>query len=128
MLCHRRATTGIRRRRHGGVRDPEVKPSGLPSGRNDDDGLDLDYDRLDMYDQKEAMEEALRHSGVNAGKRIAGRGAELGPEGDFTPAEVNDILSSGVHPITLGQVILRSETAALYTISALNYEMQSPRG
>jgi 16S rRNA U1498 N3-methylase RsmE len=33
-----------------------------------------------------------------------------------------------VHPITLGQVILRSETAALYTISALNYEMQSPRG
>ena len=31
-------------------------------------------------------------------------------------------------PITLGQVILRSETAALYTISALNYEMQSPRG
>ncbi len=52
----------------------------------------------------------------------------VGPEGDFTPAEVNDILSSGVHPITLGQVILRSETAALYTISAFNYEMQSPRG
>ena len=31
-------------------------------------------------------------------------------------------------PHHLGQVILRSETAALYTISALNYEMQSPRG
>lgn len=51
----------------------------------------------------------------------------VGPEGDFTPAEVNDVLSAGVHPITLGQVILRSETAALYTVSALNYEMQSPR-
>ena len=52
----------------------------------------------------------------------------VGPEGDFTPAEVNDLLTAGVHPITLGQVILRSETAALYTVSALNYEMQSPRG
>jgi len=51
----------------------------------------------------------------------------VGPEGDFTPAEVNDVLTAGVHPITLGQVILRSETAALYTVSVLNYEMQSPR-
>jgi len=52
----------------------------------------------------------------------------VGPEGDFTPAEVNDLITAGVHPITLGQVILRSETAALYAVSALNYEMQSPRG
>ncbi len=52
----------------------------------------------------------------------------VGPEGDFTPAEVNDLLSAGVHPITLGQVILRSETAALYMVSAINYEMQSPQG
>ncbi|MDP6904598.1 MAG: RsmE family RNA methyltransferase [Verrucomicrobiota bacterium] len=51
----------------------------------------------------------------------------VGPEGDFTPAEINDILTAGVHPITLGQVILRSETAAIYTVSALNYELQSPR-
>ena len=52
----------------------------------------------------------------------------IGPEGDFTPAEVNDIQSVGVKPITLGQVILRSETAALYCLSALNYELQAPRG
>ena len=52
----------------------------------------------------------------------------VGPEGDFTPAEINDILTAGVHPITLGQVILRSETAAIYAVSALNYELQSPRG
>mgnify|MGYP000341921936 CR=1 FL=1 len=51
----------------------------------------------------------------------------IGPEGDFSPSEVNDILSAGIHPITLGQVILRSETAALYCLSVLNYEMQAPR-
>ncbi|MEE2813927.1 MAG: RsmE family RNA methyltransferase [Verrucomicrobiota bacterium] len=51
----------------------------------------------------------------------------IGPEGDFSPSEANDILSSGIYPITLGRVILRSETAALYSLSVLNYEMQAPR-
>ena len=51
----------------------------------------------------------------------------VGPEGDFTPAEVNDILTAGFRPITLGQVILRSETAAMCAVSSINYEMQSPR-
>jgi 16S rRNA (uracil1498-N3)-methyltransferase len=52
----------------------------------------------------------------------------IGPEGDFAPSEVNAILSAGFQPITLGRVILRSETAALYCLSTLNYEMQAPRG
>jgi 16S rRNA (uracil1498-N3)-methyltransferase len=52
----------------------------------------------------------------------------IGPEGDFSPSEVNAILSAGFQPITLGRVILRSETAALYCLSTLNYEMQAPRG
>lgn len=50
----------------------------------------------------------------------------VGPEGDFTPAEVNAIQNSGALPITLGQLVLRSETAAIYCLSVLNYEMQSP--
>ena len=50
----------------------------------------------------------------------------IGPEGDFTPAESNDILSGGALPITLGKVVLRSETAAVYCLSALNYELQAP--
>ena len=52
----------------------------------------------------------------------------IGPEGDFSPSEVNAILSAGFQPITLGRVILRSETAALYCLATLNYEMQAPRG
>jgi 16S rRNA (uracil1498-N3)-methyltransferase len=51
----------------------------------------------------------------------------IGPEGDYTPAEINSIRAAGVLPITLGQLVLRTETAALYCLSVLNYELQSPR-
>ena len=50
----------------------------------------------------------------------------VGPEGDFTPAEYNAIRASGALPITLGQLVLRSETAAIYCLSIINYELQSP--
>lgn len=50
----------------------------------------------------------------------------VGPEGDFTAAETEVIKSHGVLPITLGQLILRVETAATYCLSVLNYELQSP--
>jgi 16S rRNA (uracil1498-N3)-methyltransferase len=50
----------------------------------------------------------------------------VGPEGDFTPAEINAIRAAGALPITLGQLILRSETAAFYCLSVLNYELQAP--
>jgi 16S rRNA (uracil1498-N3)-methyltransferase len=50
----------------------------------------------------------------------------VGPEGDFTPAEINAIRAAGAVPISLGQLILRSETAAFYCMSVLNYEMQAP--
>ncbi len=46
----------------------------------------------------------------------------IGPEGDFTPAEIGAALSAGFQPVSLGPLILRTETAALYTLSALLYE------
>lgn len=49
----------------------------------------------------------------------------VGPEGDFTPAEMNAIKSAGALPITLGRLVLRSETAAIYALSVLNYELES---
>jgi len=49
----------------------------------------------------------------------------IGPEGDFTPAEINAIKTEGALPITLGRLVLRSETAAVYCLSILNYELQS---
>lgn len=47
----------------------------------------------------------------------------IGPEGDFTPAEFNLARSHGCRPITLGPIILRVETAAIYCLSVLSYEL-----
>lgn len=47
----------------------------------------------------------------------------VGPEGDFTPAELNLARTHGCHPITLGPIILRVETAAIYCLSVLSYEL-----
>ena len=47
----------------------------------------------------------------------------IGPEGDFTPAELNLARSHGCRPITLGPIILRVETAAIYCLSVLSYEL-----
>ncbi len=40
----------------------------------------------------------------------------IGPEGDFTPAEIELALSRGVRPVTLGASRLRTETAALAAV------------
>ncbi len=61
----------------------------------------------------------------------AGAGAEeprsvlmaIGPEGDFTPAEIALARAHGCQPLTLGPIILRVETAAIYCLSILSYEL-----
>jgi 16S rRNA (uracil1498-N3)-methyltransferase len=50
----------------------------------------------------------------------------VGPEGDYTPAELNAIKAQGALPISLGSLVLRSDTAAIYCLSVLNYELQAP--
>lgn len=41
----------------------------------------------------------------------------IGPEGDFSPAEVERLLAAGFKPVTLGQSRLRTETAALMAVA-----------
>lgn len=45
----------------------------------------------------------------------------IGPEGDFTPAEVEMALQAGFKPITLGNTRLRTETAALEACFEINF-------
>ena len=47
----------------------------------------------------------------------------VGPEGDFTPAEIALARSHGCQALTLGPIILRVETAAIYCLSILSYEL-----
>lgn len=49
----------------------------------------------------------------------------VGPEGDFTPAESALAKSFGCRPITLGPIVLRTETASIYCMSVLSYELMN---
>ena len=50
----------------------------------------------------------------------------VGPEGDFTPEEIAITSGAGALPITLGPLVLRADTAAVYCLSVLSYELQAP--
>ena len=47
----------------------------------------------------------------------------IGPEGDFTAEEVNSAVAAGAIPVTFGSQILRTETAAIFGLSVLAYEL-----
>jgi len=49
----------------------------------------------------------------------------IGPEGDFTDAELAGIQRAGGLPMNLGPLVLRCDTAALYALSIVNYELRS---
>ena len=48
----------------------------------------------------------------------------IGPEGGFSSDEIEHLKARGARVVSLGRRILRSETAALFTISAINYETE----
>jgi 16S rRNA (uracil1498-N3)-methyltransferase len=41
----------------------------------------------------------------------------IGPEGDWTPEELEALLAAGAHPVGLGDLRLRAETAAVALLS-----------
>ena len=47
----------------------------------------------------------------------------IGPEGDYTPSEINIAQNAGCLPMTLGPIVLRTETAAIYSLSILAHEL-----
>lgn len=99
--------------------NPKVQPTRLPlQGR----GLDL---RLIGSLQSDAVH--LKTVLADYEREHHARPASvlmcIGPEGDFTPAELNLARSNGCIPITLGPIILRVETAAIYCLSVLSYEL-----
>lgn len=77
------------------------------------------------------LEEGSRHPRVWFDEFAAAHGRKprqlcvwVGPEGDFTPAEYRQIKEAGARPMTLGPLVLRVETAAIYALSIVNYELR----
>ena len=58
------------------------------------------------------------------GREPSSAGVWIGPEGDFTLAELQTIEAANARPITLGSLTLRVETATIYCLSFLNYELR----
>jgi 16S rRNA (uracil1498-N3)-methyltransferase len=50
----------------------------------------------------------------------------VGPEGDFSPTELSAAQHHEFDAVTLGPLVLRCETAAIYALSILSYELQNP--
>lgn len=66
------------------------------------------------------LRDAMRET--EAGSRC---GVLIGPEGDFTPDEIALFRRAGAVPVTLGPLILRAETAALFAMSVMQYELRA---
>lgn len=49
----------------------------------------------------------------------------IGPEGDFTADEIDDVRRAGFKLVNLGSRVLKSDTAGLFVLSILNYELIS---
>lgn len=66
-------------------------------------------------------EDAPTTFGAALHRDVDGHGQEvillIGPEGDFTPEELGQIIDHGVQPVTMGARRLRTETAAIAMLS-----------
>lgn len=51
----------------------------------------------------------------------------IGPEGDFTLKEVKLAIKSGCQPVTLGEQVLKVDSAAFYTLCVINFTFQMKR-
>lgn len=49
----------------------------------------------------------------------------IGPEGDFSPSEYENILRAGFAPVDLGRLVLRTETAVFSMIASVRYQFQT---
>lgn len=78
-----------------------------------------------LQGDRPSAREHFRKFRAEQGRLPASACVWIGPEGDFTPAEVDAIRASGALPISLGRLVLRCETAAVYCLSVINYELAS---
>jgi 16S rRNA (uracil1498-N3)-methyltransferase len=77
-----------------------------------------------LQNDARSFKEVLANFREQYGRRPSSALILVGPEGDFTPAETSWAKSAGCVPVSLGPIVLRTETAAIYSLSVLAYELQ----
>jgi len=90
------------------------------------------WEKLPPYDLK--LVAAIQNDAVSLKKAVTSlqqpaRTAliAIGPEGDFSDKEYQRARQFGCQPITLGPIILRVETAAMFCLSVLTHELAHQR-
>src|ERR1700678_3590189 len=108
----------------GQSRLPEVTPPVTPKQ------FFADFDRYELaliaslQTDARSFRSALSDFREPHGRRPKNVIVLIGPDGDFTPAEGALGQSAGALPVSLGPIVLRTETAAIYCLSVLSYELQ----
>lgn len=98
---------------------PEVKPMRPFAGWLPDSGGGMKV-IASLVPGARPLREILRSGEIPADVTLL-----VGPEGDFTPEEGEAALTAGFQPASLGEIVLRAETAAFFAISAVRYEFSS---
>ena len=75
-----------------------------------------------LHADARAFREAVTKARLHSLKSIA---LIIGPEGDLTETETMALREAGAQLVSFGNAVLRVETAALYGLSLLHYEMQN---
>lgn len=69
---------------------------------------------------KAALREAACARATSEARQV---GLAIGPEGDFSPSEMQQLLEAGAVPVSFGSRVLRAETAALFGLSVIMSEL-----
>jgi 16S rRNA (uracil1498-N3)-methyltransferase len=72
---------------------------------------------LGLFFHQEGLEKESLHSYLSNIGSVAAMA--IGPEGGFSDAEASLFLENGFKPVTIGDAVLRTETAALYCAAAV---------
>ena len=81
----------------------------------------LEYNMI-PYELQDGMEESKKVVKEACTKKSVG--IFIGPEGGFERDEVDAAIEMGIHPISLGRRILRTETAGMALLSIMMFEIE----
>lgn len=82
---------------------------------------------LNKIESEKDLNKAIAHCEEDAEKKYLNQEFKkgqsylvlIGPEGDFSPVEIEKAISAGFIPVSLGEARLRTETAALYACTEI---------
>lgn len=83
-----------------------------------------EYDLTLFCYEGASPESSCKHVLSGIGKKVQKIAVIVGAEGGFAPEEAEKIISGGAVPISLGERILRCETAPDFILSALSYHFE----